>query len=288
VFPWHPAAWLRVSGPDAAGFLQGQFTNDIRQAGSGRAVYGLWLNQKGKVMADSFVLKGKGEEEFWIGSYFSTATTIRGRLEAFIVADDVVVEDVTAAWRGVVLIGAGIEAWFAAQPREGFLFRGRRSAEESWEWVVPSSSWDAVRAELASLPEISPPEMERLRIAAGIPAVPSDIGPTDLPNEGHLEATAISSTKGCYLGQEIMARLKSRGKVRRQLYRVSGPASPPAVPAPLWRAAERIGDLRSVVSDATGTGWTGLAMLSVALCRTELPLSLAAAGPPTLKIGSQL
>jgi folate-binding protein YgfZ len=286
-FPWSPAAWLRVSGPDAAGFLQGQFTNDIRQAGPGQAVYGLWLNQKGKVVADSFVLRGRGEDEFWIGSYFSPAAVIRSRLEAFIVADDVILEDATTEWRGVTLTGGGTERWLAAESRAGFFFKGRRSSEESWEWVVPNSSWDAIRTELAGLPKISSPEMERRRIAAGIPAIPLDIGPTDLPNEGSLEVIAISSAKGCYLGQEVMARLKSRGKIRRQLHRVSGPGTPPSVPAPLWRETERAGELRSIAPDAAGTGWIGLAMLSLALYRPDLPLSLAAGGPPLLKIGIQ-
>ena len=56
---WRPAAWLRITGGDAETFLQGQFSNDLRglRAGSG-AVYGLWLDVKGRVMADSFVLRG--------------------------------------------------------------------------------------------------------------------------------------------------------------------------------------------------------------------------------------
>ncbi len=72
IFRWEPAAWLRVSGPDAAAFLQGQFSNDLRPLGLAPeakgalpAVYGLWLTVKGKVEADSFVLRGAGPEEFW-------------------------------------------------------------------------------------------------------------------------------------------------------------------------------------------------------------------------------
>ena len=54
---WEPAAWLQVSGPDAFNFLQGQFTNDLRLLEEQPAVYGLWLNEKGKVQGDSFVLR---------------------------------------------------------------------------------------------------------------------------------------------------------------------------------------------------------------------------------------
>src|SRR5437016_12516025 len=89
LFAWRPAAWLRVSGADAASFLQGQFTNDLRSLGDQPSVYGLWLNVKGKVVADSFTLRGGAAQEFWLGSYFSPAAIIRERLEGHIIADDV-------------------------------------------------------------------------------------------------------------------------------------------------------------------------------------------------------
>src|SRR5580658_9564626 len=87
---YRPAAWLRVSGTDSATFLQGQFSNDLRHFGPDLATYGLWLDVKGKVIADGFVMPGKGPDGFWIGSYFSPADQLRRRLEGFIIADDVV------------------------------------------------------------------------------------------------------------------------------------------------------------------------------------------------------
>src|SRR5688500_2187714 len=81
IFRWKPMCWLRVSGGDASNFLQGQFTNDLRLLDKSAAVYGLWLTVKGKVLADSFVLRGGAPDEFWIGSYFSSSDTIRERLE---------------------------------------------------------------------------------------------------------------------------------------------------------------------------------------------------------------
>jgi folate-binding protein YgfZ len=276
--PWRPAAWLRVSGEDAAGFLQGQFTNDIRLSGPGRAVYGLWLNHKGRVLADSFVLPGDKAGEFWVGSYFSGAETIRRRLEAFIVADDVTLDDQTDAWAGVALMGDGAGEWLASSRRAGFTFRGRRSAEAVWEWMFPAADAQAVRMELAGIPETTPQEMERLRIAAGIPAVPADIGPGDLPNEGRIEADALSGAKGCYMGQEVMARLKTRGKVRRSLFRVAGPGPWPTGQVSLWQEGRPAGELRSSAPDPDGAGMIGLAMLTLRDLRTDAPLSLSAGG----------
>src|SRR3954467_6753383 len=105
--------------------------------------------------------------------------------------------------------------------------------------------------------------MSRRRIAAGIAAVPADVGPGELPNEGGLDAEAISYTKGCYLGQEVMARLKSMGQLRRRLLRVQGIGETyPALPAPVFAGSRQVGELRSAVRNGTG-GWTGLAMVSL-------------------------
>jgi folate-binding protein YgfZ len=261
-FRWRPAACLRVSGEDALTFLQGQFTNDLQQAVNGGAVYGLWLNQKGKVLADSFVGKSAAQEA-WIVSYFSPATVIRERLEAYIIADDVVIEDVTESRRGVTVFGAGAATVAAELGQAGtaWSFPGRRRREAHMEIIFPAEKETAVNAKLAGLTEFSAGQMEQWRIAAGLPAVPADIGPADLPNEGELETDAISYTKGCYLGQEVMARLKNLGQVRRRLLRVRGPGEPPPRLTPVFQGAKKMGELRSAARD--GASWTGFALVSL-------------------------
>ena len=268
---------LRVTGEDAANFLQGQFTNDLRGLRTAGAVYGLWLNQKGKVVADSFVIAGASAGEFWIVSYHAPAAALRARLEDYIIADDVSVEDVTTEWTGLTLLGAGVVAWFAPAPRVGLSLPGRRTSEETLEWIFPLSEWPNARAQLAGWAEIDGVAMERQRIAAGIPAVPADIGPADLPGEGGLEPVTISYTKGCYLGQEVMARLKSMGQVRRRLQRVRGPGAAPQRPAALWQGGRQIGELRSAVDLAEG-GFIGLAMVSLVSWQPAQPLALEVAG----------
>jgi folate-binding protein YgfZ len=281
IFRWQPAAWVRVTGSDAAAFLQGQFTNDLRPPGAG-ATYGLWLNLKGKVVADSFVLRGAAADEWWLGSYFSPAAVILARLEPLVIADDVTMTDETAAWSAVSVVGDGAAAWLAAvRPPGAFVFSGRRGAGEGAECVFPRggpaySPWlDA----LAARPEATAEEMQRCRIAAGVPAVGVDLGESDLPNEAGLEADAISYTKGCYLGQEVMARLKAMGQVRRRLERVRGIGSLPAVvpPAPVYAGDKVVGELRSAVSDGRG-GWLGLAMLTLLQVANAPRLALAASG----------
>ncbi len=284
IFWWQPATWLRVGGADAANFLQGQFTNDLRTLPAGGAVYGLWLNVKGKVVADSFVLAGKTADEFWIASYFSPVSVIRARLEGFIIADDVVMEDTAEDWSAVTIFGEGAMAELTADPRMGVFFRGRRANTESAEWIFPANEREAIRSRLAGLNEISADEVVRRRIEAGIPAVPADLGAGDLPNEGGLEADAISYTKGCYLGQEVMARLKTMGQVRRRLVRVAlAGGKPPVLPAPLFLGPRQVGELRSAAPDGVG-GVVGLAMVSLLHVAAGASLAFAPDAPATIQV----
>lgn len=284
IFEWKPAAWLRVTGEDAASFLQGQFTNDLRGMPLGGAVYGLWLTLKGKVLADSFVVRGgegasDGAESFWIGSYFSPAAVIKERLEAYVIADDVVIEDFTSEWAGVTVLGESVTA-----PLGVVVFPGRRAKTASVEWVFPVGRRDEVRAGLAGRAELGLEAMEQRRIEAGVPAVPADIGPGDLPGEGALESVAISYTKGCYLGQEVMARLKSMGQVRRRLLRVAGDGEPPgALPTALLVDGKKVGEVRSAVRDGAG-GWMGLAMLSLIQVKAGATLAFSVDAASTVRM----
>jgi folate-binding protein YgfZ len=124
-----------------------------------------------------------------------------------------------------------------------------------------------------------------MRISSGIPSVPADIGPSDLPNEGGLDRDAISYSKGCYLGQEVMARIKSLGRVRRTLVRVRGAGEAPALPAALWRGDRREGEIRSAIPGPGG--FEGIALVSVAGAASGAPLSLAAGAPNSIEIVSK-
>lgn len=283
VFWWKPAAWLRASGPDAASFLQGQFTNDLARLQPGEAVYGLWLNLKGKVLADSFVIRGAAGDDFWIGSYFSPAAVIRERLEGNLIADEVVIEDQTEGWMGLTRLGAEVAASDGVVG--SVVFVGRRSREAAVETVFPLARLEEMRARWAGVPELDEAAMTRRRIEAAIPAVPVDVGPADLPNEAGLETDAISYTKGCYLGQEVMARLKSMGRVRRRLLRVAGRSETlPPLPASLFGGGKPVGELRSAIAAGDGGGFIGLAMLSLLALPSDGALALAADGPADLRV----
>lgn len=288
-----PAAIIRVVGDDAFTFLQGQFTNELRQA-VGSATYGLWLDQKGKTLADSHVLR-ISENEFLVVSVNSAAELIRKRLEDYIVADDVTLADETSGVQGMVLFGAGASAALArvfespvaasrfAQRNNVIAFAGRRAGGENFEILGDAAALQVMRGQLlsAGAKAADLPALEFARISAGLPAIPHDIGPGDLPNEGGLENVAISYTKGCYLGQEVMARLKNLGQVRRRLHVVRGTGVPPASRAALYQGEKKAGEIRSVAIQ--GSDFVALAMLSLINFVPGVGLSLEPNGPANLR-----
>jgi len=301
-FPWKPACWLRVQGPDAFSFLQGQFSNDLRGLGpSGgseeqgraqavpsamtRAIYGLWLDRKGRILGDGFVLRAD-EERFFICSYETSGAALRAHLESFIIADEVEVFDETAGVVGLTLflekeVGAALD--FA---QAGWVFEGRRGAR-AIEWVGNVDAHIEWIAQLNPKAELSSEEVERRRILRRIPAVPRDLGGRDLPQEGgaDFERAAVSYTKGCYLGQEVMSRLHTMGCVRRSLVlaRTEGPV-PSELPAALYFGEKRVGEIRSVAADETPGGFVGLALVSLhGLPTGSVLLSLCANGPADVR-----
>lgn len=264
---------LLVSDEDAADFLQSQFTNDLRPFDAGRCTYGLWLDVKGKVLGDSYVLC-EGNEFFRLISETSEAAVLVEKLEKHIIADDVEVGHADAA-TGFALIGEGAEAVLSELglkvPVEGQyasngdlrVFTGRRSKKLNFEVLCLSTEGAvAVREVLAAknVKLVTADCITSDRLEAGYPLVPIEVGPTDLPGEGGLERDAVSFIKGCYLGQEVVARMHNVGRPQRALFVLNGEGAVPNCPTAIYnRETKQVGELRSAVS--IENGWQGVALL---------------------------
>ncbi len=273
------SAVLRVRGPDANSYLQGQFTQDVN-AQNGRC-YGLWLDLKGKVLADGHVLR-QAANDFLVISFSAPASVLLARLEAYLIADEVELADETNAWASLLLWGDGAQT--LPVPSGAVGLASRRAGAGSVEWLVPIEGWTGALVGLKQAAAVerdaAAAALERLR--QGVPTVPTDIGPRDMPAEGGLDEIAISYTKGCYLGQEVMARLKNLGQVRRQLHLVRGKGAPPAPGTALHQGERKVGELRSAVVD--GDGFLAMAMLSLVNLEESAPLSVMPGDPATLRI----
>ena len=283
------SATFRISGPDANTFLNGQFSQELRGQ-EGHSAYGLWLTQKGKVLADSTVLRLTGGDHLVI-SVTADATLLRQRWEDYLVADEVTIEDETGRWGAILLWGEGLAG--AVTLLTGAELQAREFIGAEGAYFFPAWGGHGTRCWLLGKSETMPLWRTKLnnlgflatdavataaaRIRDGIPEVPADIGPEDLPNEGGLETIAISYTKGCYLGQEVMSRLKNLGQVRRKLHGVRGAGPAPAPRTPLYQSGQRVGETRSAA--AADGSFVAFAMLSLVNFNPAVPLQLGENGP---------
>ncbi len=283
---WAPIPWacvVNVSGEDAAEFLQGQFSQDLRDLQADGVAYGFWLTRTGKVQGDAWVVAG-AEGDFVVLSRSMPAAELMARFEHHIIADEVYLEDVTAGWEASWWAGEGVVAALDAE-------RAKWSGGEGW--ILPElpglpggSAYRIARAKPAGgeAEQVDAMELERRRIGVGLGQVPADVGADDLPQEGGLALSGVSFNKGCYLGQEVMARVQTTGRVRRRLVKVRGEGTAPTESVePLFVGDREVGTLRSRVGLPDGA-WIGLAMVGPALAElSEGALHLGAADGPMVR-----
>ena len=245
---------LRVSGEDAKAYLQGQCTADLRQGNSHHA---LWLNRKGRVLAYTLILPQVDNTWLLVGPAVSAAE-LEKIVAANLIADDVTVVNESSHWQTGVLWGEGTPdagGWtLIPTPAYGV---------QAWNVLAPV---DAAMA----WPLVSMTELDAARIAHGVPSVPADCGPNEFPQECGLEAW-VSYTKGCYLGQEVMARIQSMGALRRVLRLVESAGSHLASGLEL-RSTDGAKVLGTTKSAA---GKVGLALVSIDLAEGATLLSAA-------------
>ena len=274
-YEYKPAAHLLASDEDAADFLQSQFSNDLQPFKPGRCTYGLWLDVKGKVIADSFVLCER-ESQFRLLSEYSLTATIADKLERHVIADDVVTKSLPEGC-SLALVGDGaatiLRSLAMQVPDEGtftnkdtiYTYRGRRSLEPCFElWSDSAEKISDLKRRLvqAGVDFISMQQIELMRLAAGIPSIPKEIGSSDLPGEGGLVNNGVSLNKGCYLGQEVVARMHNVGRAQRALFLVDGTSEAPNCPVAVYNNdSKQIGELRSAFS--AEDGWRGVALLKI-------------------------
>jgi folate-binding protein YgfZ len=214
-------AKFRITGADRLRYLNGQLSNDLRKASESSAIHACVLNAKGKVNADVFV--SADGESFLLDSDAGVRDTLPARLERYIIADDVQVEDVSEQFALLHVTGtSGIASEFRR-------VRARRFDCEGCDIWLPREERETVRKELSTrFPECDESCAEVLRIERGIPRWGRELSEEIIPTEANLEADAIDYTKGCYIGQEVISRIKMSGQTNKRLCGlVSNEALPP-------------------------------------------------------------
>lgn len=243
---------LAVHGPDALDFLQGLLTNDVARASDARLVYAALLSPQGKFLAEMMVRRA-GPERFLLDIDAATAAGLVQRLTMYKLRAKVALEP---AREGAVIVvwGAGAEQAAAdalPDPRSPAL--GRRYVLER---AADAAAVEAALREHGAA-EASRAEWRKAMIAAKTPLSGEDLAPNEsYPLELEFERIAgVDFKKGCYVGQEVTARMKHKATLKKGLYRVAidGPA-----PAP---GAEIESDGRPAGRMGASEGGEGLALL---------------------------
>ena len=245
-------AVLSVSGSDASGFLQGLITNDVGKLRDGAAIHGALLTPQGKYLFDFLVFQ-RGEAFFLdceAGSRPALAKRLAMyRLRADVAIDAAVPDTVCAVFGGDAEEAAGAigEADVFADPRHsdlGARVVGERGAE---------------MLERAGIEEAARADYEALRIARGIPDGRRDLVPEKsfLLENGYEELNGVDFEKGCYVGQEVTARMKHRNLVRKRLVPVRIDGAAPEPGTAVFNGESEVGEIRS------SAGGLALALLRI-------------------------
>ncbi|MBL8918392.1 MAG: folate-binding protein YgfZ [Myxococcaceae bacterium] len=234
---------LRVTGPDRVSFIQGMVTNDVEKLPVGQSCPVAMLTAKGAMVGDGRVVKLADELIIDTGATFGAA--VNEFLNKYLISEEA--EVVPAPDLAMVgLVGPEAARWAEALPSEAKVAVLPGLLGVGVDVLVKRASLEQVGAALAALPELSEATFEVLRVEAGVPKFGVDMTETTIPLEANLEK-AIHYQKGCYIGQEVIARATYRGQMNKKLVGVLLGDAAPDKGAELTLAGKRVGRLTSVV-----------------------------------------
>jgi folate-binding protein YgfZ len=263
-------AKIAVSGADRTRWLNGMITNNVRDLAPGHGLYAFLLNPQGRILADLYAYNQSSS--LLVDTDQSQVRKVLEIFDHYIIMDDVEValnEKLTAI--GIagpkareVLRTAGVEfpeleslqchdtSWTNT---ELTIIRGENPTVECYElWLAPAnvkSVWEALVK--ADAKPVGTAALELLRIASGIPHYAQDIREKDLPQETG-QQRALHFTKGCYIGQEIVERIRSRANVHRSFtgFEIQGPLPEPG--SKIQADGKDVGEITSAASLPTPSG----------------------------------
>jgi folate-binding protein YgfZ len=273
-------AWIRVTGSDRVRWLNGMVTNSIQELQPGEGCYNFVLNAQGRIEGDltAFLL----EDSILLETSSDQVPALLAHFERFIIMDDVELADISEQRNGILIAGhnalrvvqelggAGclVPASTAPLPTDLSLkqtaYRGAPvDLIQAYSPLVPrfevwtdSETMAQISTELASIPTAGSQAIEHLRMLEGTPRYGVDIRNNDKARDLAQETNqtrALHFAKGCYLGQEIVERIRSRGNVHRTFagFRLEGELPEPG--AAITAEDKRAGEFTSVASIALAT-----------------------------------
>lgn len=260
-----------ITGTDRQEFLHGMVSNDVKSLRPGEGVYAVLLTPKGKMIADLWIYCLS--EACVVVTEPATATQLAQTLGRYTLTSEVTIENRSADYGMLSLFGprsaalaCGVLGEPPTDPRElshrtaefngrpVLLARSACSGEEGFDLLAPRSIleplWLALEQSGAgnSLLAVGWTALEVLRVETGIPRFGQDMDHDTIPLEAGIESRALSFTKGCYMGQEIIARIVHRGHVNRKLAGLRlAPGSAIGRGEPIFQDEEPVGRITTAV-----------------------------------------
>jgi folate-binding protein YgfZ len=274
-----PRTAIGISGKDRAAYLQGLLTNDVQALEAGSGCYSAWLTPQGRMLTDLHIFESGDMILLDVPAELGPATL--QRLDQFLFSEDVQFADLSEALRSVWLHGPQAAAILerVIGGSEGPALRDPASFE-SWPeyhnaraqfsgspvvvarvsqlgvpgfcvYIEPSRVDDLTRALQAGGATLADPAaIETARIESGYPIFGVDMTEDTIPLEAGIEDRAISLSKGCYVGQEVIIRVlhRGQGRVARRLVALRIDGDPPSRGTKIWSAEREVGFVTSAAS----------------------------------------
>jgi folate-binding protein YgfZ len=275
--------FLAVAGPDARAFLQGVITNDVNKAQPGQAIYAALLTPQGRYLHDFFIVELDGV--LFLDVAKSRLEDLRARLLKYRLRAKVEVDDVSKLFRTIALLGDGPHDSQALHGFEGrggpfaggFCYVDPRYAGIGARAMLPASGAEALSN--AGFEASDRMAYETLRLLFGIPEGLVDlVQEKTLPMEANFDLlNGIDWAKGCYVGQELTARMHYRALLKKRMLPVEIDGDVPEIGTPVTYNGQDAGEMR------TGMGDQGIALL-----RLEMVLAAVNDEKPLMAGGSKI
>lgn len=231
---------LRVTGPDAVSFVQGMVTNDVEGLAVGASCYAAMLTAKGAMVGDVRILKRAGDVVLDTGE--GRGAAVKDFLNKYLISEDAELHDAPELAVLAFLGPRSAEVAARVQPREGEL----RSFFGGVDVLVQRADVPRILESLSDVPRLSAATLEVLRVEQGVPLFGVDMTEVTIPLEANLEH-AIHYKKGCYIGQEVIARATFRGQMNKKLARLLLGELTPEYKTELKIGDRKVGWVTSVV-----------------------------------------
>jgi folate-binding protein YgfZ len=269
-------AQIALTGSHRVRWLNGMVTNNVRDLKPGRGVYAFVLNPQGHIQADLYAFQQS--ERLVVETERAQVDKVAAVFNRYIIMDDVKVENLAGKLATIGITGgksrAALQSISWTKELDGLEFgdsnwngaqitvvRGDNPLIENYEIWLPAELADEMWKTLlgSKARAVGPEALETLRIICGFPKFGQDIRDRDLPQETGQDR-ALNFTKGCFIGQEIVERIRSRGSVHRTFtgFQLDGPR--PSVPSKIQSEGKEIGEVTSIASLPADRGEQSIAL----------------------------